>query len=241
MEKTLYTTLALTLMPLAATVVMYYILKTGKRKQNLRKPLKQRQKQALHSDEFDHQSHDFRTPLTSIIGQLESIIQTESFTPGVHNKLLSVYETSLQMKGLIADVHDSEGQDGREQVPHLPLVNEPTREMINKVAAIVDKHIDNPDFSVDQLASEAGMARTNLYIRIKAMTGQTPNKFILTTRLKKAAHLLRNHPELRISEISDVTGFTSAGYFGKCFKEHFNATPMSYRSEIKNVGIREDR
>ena len=34
----------------------------------------------------------------------------------------------------------------------------------------------------------------------KAITGQTPNDFILTIRLKKGALMLRNNPELNITE-----------------------------------------
>ena len=51
------------------------------------------------------------------------------------------------------------------------------------------------------------MARTNLFTKLKAITGQTPNDFILTIRLKKGALMLRNNPELNITEISDRIGF----------------------------------
>ena len=63
------------------------------------------------------------------------------------------------------------------------------------------------------------MARTNLFTKLKAITGQTPNDFILTIRLKKGALMLRNNPELNITEISDRIGFSSSRYFSKCFKD----------------------
>lgn len=118
-----------------------------------------------------------------------------------------------------------------QMTPWMLATNKLDQELLDKVMDIINKNIGNPDFSVDQLAGETGMARTNLYAKIKAVTGQTPNKFILTLRLKKSALLLRNNPEMRISEISDITGFASAGYFGKCFKEYFNTTPMAYRTD----------
>ncbi len=117
-----------------------------------------------------------------------------------------------------------------QMTPMMLATNKLDKEMIDKVVSVVNENITNPDFNVDQLADELYIARTSLYSKIKAITGQTPNKFILTIRLKKAAFLLRNHPELRISEISDMTGFTTSGYFGKCFKDVYHITPLAYRS-----------
>lgn len=73
------------------------------------------------------------------------------------------------------------------------------------------------------------MARTNLFTKLKAITGQTPNDFILTIRLKKGALMLRNNPELNITEISDRIGFSSSRYFSKCFKDVYHVSPLAYR------------
>jgi len=118
-----------------------------------------------------------------------------------------------------------------QMTPLMLATNKLDKDMIDKVMNIVEINLDNPDFTIDHLADELCIARTSLYTKIKAITGQTPNKFILTIRLKKAAFMLRNNPELRISEISDITGFTSSGYFGKCFKEVYRVTPLVYRSD----------
>ena len=83
--------------------------------------------------------------------------------------------------------------------------------------AIIEQHLDNTDFNVNIFAREMGMARTNLFTKLKAVTGQTPNDFILSIRLKKGAVMLRNNPELNITEISDRIGFSSSRYFSKCF------------------------
>ena len=78
------------------------------------------------------------------------------------------------------------------------------------------------------------MARTNLFAKLKAITGQTPNDFILTIRLKKGALMLRNNPELNITEISDKIGFSSSRYFSKCFKQKMGMTPTEYRDKGMN-------
>lgn len=94
---------------------------------------------------------------------------------------------------------------------------------------IIEKHIDDTEFNVTVFAREMAMARTNLFAKLKAITGQTPNEFVLTIRLKKGALMLRNNPELNITEISDRIGFSSSRYFSKCFKDVYHVSPLAYR------------
>ena len=114
------------------------------------------------------------------------------------------------------------------------------KEMLDRAMAIIERHLDNPDFNVNIFAREMGMARTNLFTKLKAVTGQTPNDFILSIRLKKGAVMLRNNPELNITEISDRIGFSSSRYFSKCFKEIYHVSPLAYRKgEEKEEGEEE--
>lgn len=103
------------------------------------------------------------------------------------------------------------------------------KEMLDRAMEIIEQNLDNTDFNVNFFAREMGMARTNLFTKLKAVTGQTPNDFILSIRLKKGALMLRNNPELNITEISDHIGFSSSRYFSKCFKEMYHVSPMAYR------------
>lgn len=103
------------------------------------------------------------------------------------------------------------------------------KEMLDRAMDIIERHLDDTEFNVNTFAREMGMARTNLFTKLKAITGQTPNDFILTIRLKKGALMLRNNPELNISEISDKIGFSSSRYFSKCFKDTYHVSPMGYR------------
>lgn len=105
------------------------------------------------------------------------------------------------------------------------------KNFIDKATEIIQRELKNGDFTVDQLAAEMGIARTKLFTKFKAITGQPPGELIMTIRLKHAAYLLQNHPELNISEISDMCGFNIPKYFSKCFKEKYNMAPMSYRKE----------
>ena len=63
----------------------------------------------------------------------------------------------------------------------------------------------------------------------KKGTKQIADNRKLTIRLKKGALMLRNNPELNITEISDKIGFSSSRYFSKCFKDIYHVSPLAYR------------
>lgn len=105
------------------------------------------------------------------------------------------------------------------------------KKVLDSAISIIENHLDDTDFNVNIFAREIGMARTALFKKLKNITGQTPNDFILNIRLKKGAQMLRENPELSILEISEIIGFSSARYFSKCFKEMYNISPLAYRKE----------
>lgn len=74
------------------------------------------------------------------------------------------------------------------------------KEILDRAMTVIEKHLDDTEFNVNVFAREMAMARTNLFTKLKAITGQTPNDFILTIRLKKGALMLRNNPELNITK-----------------------------------------
>lgn len=113
--------------------------------------------------------------------------------------------------------------------PQILATNAMDKELVDRAMKVIESHIDNVEFNVDILARETGIARTKLFTKLKAITGQTPYEFILTIRLKRAAIMLKENPELNISEISDRLGFSSPRQFSKCFKEKYRVVPQTYR------------
>lgn len=60
---------------------------------------------------FTNISHEIRTPLTLILGQVEMLLQVQSFTPTIYNKLLRIYKNSLQLKELVGELLDFRKQE----------------------------------------------------------------------------------------------------------------------------------
>jgi signal transduction histidine kinase/DNA-binding response OmpR family regulator len=90
----------------------------------------------------------------------------------------------------------------------------------------VTENISNPDLNIDGIAKQQNLSRVQLYRKIKSLSGYSPNELVRIIRLKHAAQLLSSG--LSISEIAYQSGFSSASYFTKCFKEFYKMSPTDY-------------
>lgn len=107
------------------------------------------------------------------------------------------------------------------------------KDLLDRTVAIIEKNLDNSEYSLSDLIKELYISRTNFFTKIKAITGQTPNEFILTIRLKKAAWMLKHELYLSVTEVSERTGFSSQRYFSRCFKDMYGISPLYYRTGNK--------
>lgn len=114
--------------------------------------------------------------------------------------------------------------------PQKVVVNSTDKDFVNKAVEFVESHLLDPNFGVDQLSELLNMSRTPLYLKVKALTGQTVHEFISTIRLNKAAELLWS-TDMTIAEISYQTGFSSPGNLTRSFTKQFEISPSGYRSK----------
>jgi DNA-binding response OmpR family regulator/two-component sensor histidine kinase len=108
-------------------------------------------------------------------------------------------------------------------------INPIDKKILNDATAIVEAHINNINFDITLFSREICMSRTLLFTKLKALTGQTPNEFILSIRLKKACEALKKNPAALISNIAFDYGFSTPSYFIRCFKSVYGITPAAYR------------
>lgn len=100
-------------------VLLWYLVRTYKSRIKLRESLKYEQKhirdvEALNQSKlrfFTNISHEFRTPLTLIVAQVETLLHLQNFTPAVYNKILSIYKNSIQLRELITELLDFRKQE----------------------------------------------------------------------------------------------------------------------------------
>lgn len=103
-------------------------------------------------------------------------------------------------------------------------------EFIQKALNYINENISETELSVEVLASKVFLSRSQLYRKIKTLTGVSVNEFIRNFRLEKAKELIEFGND-NINEISYKVGFSSPSYFTKCFKEKFGYLPTHNKKQ----------
>ncbi|MDW3195033.1 MAG: two-component regulator propeller domain-containing protein [Cytophagales bacterium] len=106
------------------------------------------------------------------------------------------------------------------------------RDFMQEMLAFIYEHLADPQLSVEQMAEELSLSRSQLYRKIKALTGLKTNEFIRNIRLEKAKELLAQ-PNTNVNAVSHKVGFSSASYFTKCYKDHFGILPTQEMDGLK--------
>jgi signal transduction histidine kinase/ligand-binding sensor domain-containing protein/CheY-like chemotaxis protein/AraC-like DNA-binding protein len=101
------------------------------------------------------------------------------------------------------------------------------QEFLEKIIAYIEANIKDTQLGVDSIAEIFNLSRTQIYRKIKALTGKSVVEFIRTVRLKKALQLMDTQ-KYSLSEIAFEVGFNSASYFTRAFKETYGKAPSAY-------------
>ena len=100
-------------------------------------------------------------------------------------------------------------------------------EFLQKLNGLVMDNMSNPDFSLDEMASQLNMSRSSLSRKIKGLLDMTPGDYIRLERLKRAAQLLKEG-NYKINEVCYMTGFNTPSYFTKVFQRQFGVLPKDF-------------
>lgn len=120
-------------------------------------------------------------------------------------------------------------QTAMEVSPREITVSSIDEQLITKAIDIVEKNMDNSEFSVEELSTEIGVSRSGLYKKLMSITGKSPVEFIRILRLKRAKQLLEQS-QLPISQIAYQVGI-SPKLFSKYFKEEFGSLPSEFQKK----------
>ncbi len=111
-----------------------------------------------------------------------------------------------------------------------PVVREtehPDEIFLNRLMALIEDNLGNPDFNLSEMVSEIGMSRPVLFRKIKMLTGYSIMDLVRSIRLKKAGILLKQK-KMSISEVAFTVGFSDPKHFSKTFRNQFGKSPSAY-------------
>jgi AraC-like DNA-binding protein len=92
---------------------------------------------------------------------------------------------------------------------------------------LMESELSNPELNIARMTEVLKISRTKLYYKIKGLTGNNPNVFFKTYKLNRAAELLVEG-KCNISEIADITGFSTLSHFSTSFKKQFGVSPSEF-------------
>ena len=112
----------------------------------------------------------------------------------------------------------------REEQQH----SSPDELFLQRAIDCVKQHIDDADYDREQFARDMCVSPSTLYNKLRSLTGENITAFINSIRLKEACRLLRQKPNIKMTELSMAVGFNTPKYFTKCFKKEFGVLPSEY-------------
>lgn len=101
------------------------------------------------------------------------------------------------------------------------------KEFMTELYRLMESELSNPELDVARMTELMKISRTKFYYKVKGLTGQNPSVFFKTYKLNRAAEFLREG-KYSVSEIADMTGFSTLSHFSTSFKKQFGAAPSEY-------------
>lgn len=148
---------------------------------------------------------------------------TKPFSPPLLKaKIFNILKSRKRLKEYYAE--------NKEIVPENIAFNTLDEGFLKEAIAIVEKHLSDSDFSVDKFSRDIGMSRSNLYLKFKAITGESATDFIKRIRFTKAVELIQSQ-RYTIAQIAYMCGFNSPSYFSTAFKQYYGYMPSEYASK----------
>jgi len=104
---------------------------------------------------------------------------------------------------------------------------------ITKIQSYIEEHFQDPELSVTTISEALNLNHSQLYRKLKAVTGKTLTQFIRSVRLQKSIHLIET-TDLTIAEIAYEVGYNDPNYFTRSFKKEFDMVPGNLRNTSSN-------
>lgn len=150
-------------------------------------------------------------------------VDTTILKQKIRNILLTLQNQNARIKKQLASDIDIPSDEVNSEI-----------DFITKVRAVIEKQLSNSKISVQDIADEMGMSRTQLFRKFKAILNQNPKDFIQTTRLLHSKQMLISSG-LSIKEIAYALGFSDQRYFSRLFNKEFGMSPTAWReSQIES-------
>jgi AraC-like DNA-binding protein len=171
---------------------------------------------------------------------LEEVANDANVSPRFDAIALAPSQTATRMFGLIRASSQPGGQDLLYPLAHAALTaREPRpaerisardRNRVQSAVSHIEAYFGEP-CTLQTLADIAGLSRFHFVRMFGAVVGQSPNQYLINTRMRAASDRLLT-TKTPIAQIAFEVGFNDISHFYSCFRETFSCTPRQWRLRI---------
>ncbi len=140
---------------------------------------------------------------------------------------------AVELNALLLDV--LEMLDSR-SVPDDPRLTRAER-AVEQVLDEVEHALDEP-WTLERMAAAAGLKRSRFAYYVRQLRNMTPVQYLAARRVERACQLLRESPDLSITQIALECGFSSSQYFATVFRRLKGLSPREERRAASSVSVR---
>ena len=100
-------------------------------------------------------------------------------------------------------------------------------ETLQKALTYIDTNLEK-DLSIKSISKGINVSKSALYSKFHTLLDCTIGEYVNKKRIEKSTQMLVD-TNMSIEEVSQKTGFSSASYYTKIFKQHMGITPLKYK------------
>ncbi len=166
-----------------------------------------------------------KADISSKIEGLETGADAYMTKPFEKNELMIRIKKLLELRKKLQEYYG----DGKIDTQNSQVSQPVEHAFVAKIQSYIELHFQDSELSVTTISEALNLSHSQLYRKLKAITGKTLTQFIRSVRLQKAVHLIQT-TDLTISEIAYEVGYNDPNYFTRTFKKEFKKVPGDLRN-----------
>ena len=151
------------------------------------------------------------------------------------DKIIALEKELFEMIALAAslkDIYNDIWQLFQRYFTNNDIKNKSTKEIVKEIASYIRTNFSN-SISIEDIANKFAFSSSYLTRIFNKHIGQTPNKYIISLRIKEAKQLIKSCPDLSLKKIGEMVGYPNQYYFSRIFKSINKESPSKYRYRTK--------
>lgn len=145
----------------------------------------------------------------------------------------SIYDKNISIPEMI-DIIETQYDRVRDNMKN--IISNKQNDIITDILIYINNHYSEYDLSLQRIADQYEMTQSNLSHYFKNNTNINFKDYLNRLRVDKSVDMLVQS-DMTINEIAIAIGFSSTSTFTRNFKQQYNVSPSSYRSNNKNTLI----